>query len=79
MTRYFIVVYQYQMVEGSIGQGSCTVVVSGGVYFSLDEIKKAVKPNIGGEIKTFLLLNAIELNKGDFKFYKENNTLEDES
>jgi hypothetical protein len=75
LPRYFIVVYQYQLVSGPVGQGQCTAQVSGGVFYSVDEIVKTVEPNVG-KIKTFLILNSIELNKIDFKFFQDNRELD---
>ena len=75
LTRYFIVVYQYQTEGGGTGQGQCTAKVSNGQYFSVDEIAKVVEPNVGGKIIRFLILNAIELNKRDFDFHVETTSL----
>ena len=82
LPRYFIVVYMYHLKSGVTGQGQCSAKVCGGVYLSVDEIIKLVEPNVGGEIKTFLMLNTIEINKRDYNFYQDNNKLtpiEDES
>ena len=75
LPRYFIVVYMYHLKSGVTGQGQASAITGGGVYLSVDEIIKTVEPNVGGEIETFLLLNTIELNKQDFKFYQDNNKL----
>lgn len=75
LRRYFLVVYQYKLTNGDIGQGSCTAIVSRGDYIDVDGVIKVVDSNLDGEIETFLILNVIELNKKDFTFYKNNSTL----
>jgi len=77
LTRYFIVAYQYQLEDGTTGQGSLTATVHNGRYVSPDEIVIALEPNIGGKIKSFLVLNSIEINKRDAVFYKKNYTIGD--
>ena len=79
LTRYFIVAYQYQLMDGVTGQGSMSALVSGGAYINVDEIVEILEPKLAGKVKAFLVLNVIELNKRDHAFYKENYTLSDKT
>jgi hypothetical protein len=72
LDRYFIVVYMYQLEDGVTGQGQALVTVGGGAYLSTNDLKEHLEPTLDGKIKTYVLLNVIELNKTDYKFYKSN-------
>jgi hypothetical protein len=79
MSRHFVVAYQYQLEDGVNGQGSLTTTMGGGVYINVNELIKLLEPTVGGEIKLFLILNVIELNKKDFTFYQDHYTLSDKA
>jgi len=79
ISRYFILVYKYQIKEGITGQGQCIATINNGGYPSIDHIRENL--NVGGTVKSFVLLNVIELNKRDYISYmkgSKNSTAENE-
>jgi len=75
LRRYFIVVYMYSLDNGITGQGQVSMTSGYGNYVNVSDLVEALNESedlgLEGEIKEFVLLNVLELNKHDFRYYTE--------
>lgn len=78
LKRYFIVVYQYKLKDSYTGQGQCTIVNGTGGFVDVKNLVTQLQEEFGGIIDQFILLNVMELNFRDFKYYTENSKFRDE-
>lgn len=78
LRRHFIVVYQYQTKDGVTGQGQCTIINSEGKFIQVKNLVEGLEKEFKVDIEQFVLLNVMELNFRDFKYYIEHSKFKDE-
>ena len=75
LRRYFIIVYMYSLDNGITGQGQVSMTSAYGNYVNVSDLVEALNgsEDLGwdGDVEEFVLLNVMELNKRDFRYYTE--------
>ena len=81
LKRYFLVAYMYQLDNGTTGQGQMSIKSRNGNYLNVSDLvatqNEKSELELNGKIKEFVLLNVLELNKRDFRYYTEHSNFKE--
>ena len=81
LKRYFLVAYMYQLDNVTTGQGQVSIISRNGNYLNISDLVEALneEEDLGwdGKVKQFVLLNVLELNKRDFRYYTEHSNFKE--